>query len=188
MIGPALSARAAAGVTPALVDAFARDGAVCVRQLLVPEEVALIRRGIDANLAAPSPRAIVASAPGDPGHFVEDFCNWQVNEDYRRAIFETPLAAAAGLLAHVREADERSLPVAMSQRDGDKPRVSALRFRRLLEAPDVDTLFTGLRRTLPLLQHRADPLALTTDVVNWGDRVRKRWAYDYDWPEQKAAA
>ena len=98
------------------------------------------------------------------------------------------LAAAAGLLAHVREADERSLPLAMSQRDGDKPRVSALRFRRLLEAPDVDALFTGLRRTLPLLQHCADPLALASDVVNWGDRVRKRWAYDYDWPEQKTAA
>lgn len=98
------------------------------------------------------------------------------------------LAAAAGLLAHVREADERSLPVAMSQREGDRPRVSALRFRRLLEARDVETLFTGLRRTLPLLQQRADPLALATDVVNWGDRVRKRWAYDYDWPEQKAAA
>ena len=98
MIGPALSARAAACVTRALVESFARGGAVCVRQLLSPDEVALIRRGIDANLAAPSPRAIVASAPGDPGHFVEDFCNWQVNEDYRRAIFETPLAAAAGLL------------------------------------------------------------------------------------------
>ena len=60
--------------------------------------------------------------------------------------------------------------------------------RPVVRRPDVDTLFTGLRRTLPLLQHRADPLALTTDVVNWGDRVRKRWAYDYDWPEQKAAA
>lgn len=98
------------------------------------------------------------------------------------------LAAAAGLLAHVREADARSLPAAMSQRVGDKPCVSPLRFRRLLESPDVDTLFTGLRRTLPLLQHRADPLALANDVVAWGDAVRKRWAYDYEWPEQKAAA
>lgn len=98
------------------------------------------------------------------------------------------LAAAAGLLAHVRELDERSLPIAMSQRDGDKPRVSPLRFRRLLESQDVDTLFTGLRRTLPLLQHRANPLALATDVVGWGDRVRKRWAYEYEWPEQKTSA
>lgn len=98
------------------------------------------------------------------------------------------LAAAAGLLAHVREVDERSLPAAMSQREGDKPRVGPLRFRRLLESRDVDTLFTGLRRTLPLLQHRADPLALASDVVAWGDGVRKRWAYGYDWPEQKTAA
>lgn len=88
------------------------------------------------------------------------------------------LAAAAGLLAHLREADELSPPKAMSAR------VSELRFKRLLEAPDVDTLFTGLRRTLPLIQHRCDPVALADDVVNWGDSVRKRWAYDYEWPEK----
>jgi len=99
------------------------------------------------------------------------------------------LAAVAGLLAHVRESSDQTLPVAMSQRENDKPRVSELRFKRLLEAPDVDTLFAGLRRTLPLLQHRCDPLALATDVVNWangkhGDEVRKRWAYAYDWPDK----
>ena len=94
------------------------------------------------------------------------------------------LAAAAGLLAHVREHTEQALPKAMSE--GDKPRVSPLRFMRLLESPDIDTLFTGLRRTLPLLQHRADVLALATDVVNWGDDVKKRWAYAYDWPPDKA--
>ncbi len=92
------------------------------------------------------------------------------------------LAAAAGLLAHVRLHNGQTLPAAMSQRDGDKPRVSALRFTRLLESPDIDTLFTGLRRALPLMQHQADVLALTTDVVNWDDSVKKRWAYAYDWP------
>lgn len=97
------------------------------------------------------------------------------------------LAAAAGLLAHVRESDGLSLPKAMSQRDADKPRVSELRFKRLLESPDADALFVGLRRTLPLIQHRCDPLALTQDVVNWGDRVRKQWAYDYEWPDATKA-
>jgi CRISPR system Cascade subunit CasB len=95
------------------------------------------------------------------------------------------LAAAAGLLAHVREHTGRSLPQAMS--DGDKPAVSPLRFMRLLESPDGDTLFSGLRRTLPLIQHRTDVLALTTDVVNWGDAVKKRWAYAYAWPAKNAA-
>ena len=42
---------------------FDRDGAICIKQLLTPEEVALLRDGIDANLAAPSPRAKVASRP-----------------------------------------------------------------------------------------------------------------------------
>ena len=52
---------------------FQRDGAVCLRQLLSPEEVALLRDGIDANLATPSPRAKVASRADDPGRFFEDF-------------------------------------------------------------------------------------------------------------------
>ena len=77
---------------------FQRDGVVCIRQLLSPDEVALLRDGIDANLATPSPRAKVASRPGDPGFFIEDFCNWQGNDAYRRVIFDSPLAAAAGRL------------------------------------------------------------------------------------------
>jgi CRISPR system Cascade subunit CasB len=90
------------------------------------------------------------------------------------------LAATAGLLAHVRAASDRNLPQAMS--DGDKPGVSPLRFQRLLESPDGDALFSGLRRILPLIQHRTDVFALATDVVNWGDAVKKRWAYAYAWP------
>lgn len=98
------------------------------------------------------------------------------------------LAATAGLLAHVREHAEGPLPAAMSQREGDKPRVSPLRFQRLLESADVDALFTGLRRTLALLQHRADVLAIANDVMHWGDGVRKRWAFGYEWPEDRKAA
>jgi ectoine hydroxylase-related dioxygenase (phytanoyl-CoA dioxygenase family) len=93
-----VDARARERITPEQVEAFRRDGAVCVRQLLSSDEVALLRAGIDANLAAPSPRAKVASRPGDPGFFIEDFCNWQHNEAYRRAIFDSALPAAAGLL------------------------------------------------------------------------------------------
>jgi ectoine hydroxylase-related dioxygenase (phytanoyl-CoA dioxygenase family) len=80
------------------VAAFQRDGAVCIRQLFSPEEMQTLRRGIDANLAALSPRAKVASAADDPGYFVEDFCNWQDNEHYRRFIFDSPLAETAGRL------------------------------------------------------------------------------------------
>ena len=74
---------------------FQRDGAVCIRQLLSADEVVLLRDGIDANLAAPSPRAKVASRPDDPGRFFEDFCNWQDIPQFGRFVRETPLALAA---------------------------------------------------------------------------------------------
>ena len=74
---------------------FERDGAICIKQLLTPDEVALLREGIDANLAAPSPRAKVASRPDDPGRFFEDFCNWQDIPQFGRFVHETTLALAA---------------------------------------------------------------------------------------------
>lgn len=77
---------------------FQRDGATCVRQLFQPEELAELCAGIDLNLAAPSPRAKVASNANDPGYFIEDFCNWQDNPHYRRFIVESPLAEAAARL------------------------------------------------------------------------------------------
>ena len=86
-----LARRAAAATPPALVAAWQRDGAICLRGLLNADELAVLRRGIDANLAAPSPRAIVASQPDDPGFFIEDFCNWQANADYRALAFDSPL-------------------------------------------------------------------------------------------------
>ena len=97
-VSPTPSVRAAQVVTPELIDAFARDGAVCLRGLLNADEVALLRAGIDANIAAPSPRAKVASRPDDPGFFIEDFCCWQDNDAYCRFIFDSPLAAAAARL------------------------------------------------------------------------------------------
>ena len=81
-----------------LVEAFLRDGAVCLRGVLTLAEVAVLRRGIDINLATPSPRAIVASRPGDPGFFIEDFCNWPHNAEYRSTAVDTALPAVAARL------------------------------------------------------------------------------------------
>lgn len=80
------------------IAAFQADGALVLRQLLTPAEVALLSAGIDANLAHPSPRAKVASANDDPGFFVEDFCCWQENPHYRQLIFESALGEAGGRL------------------------------------------------------------------------------------------
>jgi ectoine hydroxylase-related dioxygenase (phytanoyl-CoA dioxygenase family) len=80
------------------VEQFQRDGAVCLRQLFKPHEMASLRAGIEENLAALSPRAKVASSADDPGRFVEDFCNWQHNAHYRQFIFESALPEAAASL------------------------------------------------------------------------------------------
>lgn len=63
--------------TPDLAAAYARDGAVVVRGVLTPEQVALAAAGIERVLAHPSPLAVTASTPDDPGRFVEDFRTWQ---------------------------------------------------------------------------------------------------------------
>ena len=93
-----LAQRAAAAATPDLVAAWQRDGAVCLRGLLDADELTQLRRGIDANLAAPSPRAIIASQPDDPGFFIEDFCNWPTNPDYRALACASPLPQVAARL------------------------------------------------------------------------------------------
>ena len=93
-----LQQRAATVAGNAEVDAYQRDGAVCLRGVLTPDEVARLRRGLDANLATPSPRAIVASRPDDPGFFIEDFCNWPDNDDYRATAFDTALPEVAARL------------------------------------------------------------------------------------------
>ncbi|MFZ0171011.1 MAG: phytanoyl-CoA dioxygenase family protein [Acidimicrobiales bacterium] len=59
-----------------LIDAFARDGVVCVRKAFDSDEVETAAVAIDRVLANPSPRAKVASSPEDPGAFTEDFCRW----------------------------------------------------------------------------------------------------------------
>ena len=78
--------------------AFRRDGAACVRGAFSAAEVELVASGIERNLASPSPRAIIASRPDDPGRFFEDFCNWRDIPEYEAFVRTSPAAAIAGRL------------------------------------------------------------------------------------------
>ena len=95
------------------------------------------------------------------------------------------LAAIVALASHVKSSSDESLPAAFSS--GDKPPVSPLRFRQILEAADDDELFTRLRRVLPLIDGRVNLPSLAANVWYWGDTVRKRWVYDYNWPNKQSA-
>ena len=83
---------------------FQRDGAVCLRGLISSSDLDLLRKGIDHNLANPSPRAKIANKPDDPGRFVEDFRCWQENDAYREFIFESGIGEAAALLTQSKQA------------------------------------------------------------------------------------
>jgi CRISPR system Cascade subunit CasB len=136
---------------------------------------AVLRRANDLTAVAclPAYQRVYRAMAG-----AEGAGDWQ---DYQKE----RIAAAVALLAHVKADNGLSLPKAMSQHpeDGsDRNPVSELRFRRLLDATDTEALFAGLRRALPLIDHRADPGSLVRDVFSWGDTVKKRWAYDYAWP------
>ena len=84
------------------IDDFTRDGAVLLRGVLTPDEVGRLAQGIEHNLAHPSPLAMVASQPDDPGRFVEDFCTWQDNPHYQAVLFESALPRVAAQLMHSR--------------------------------------------------------------------------------------
>jgi ectoine hydroxylase-related dioxygenase (phytanoyl-CoA dioxygenase family) len=86
------------------IEAFARDGATVIRGLFSQAELELLTQGIEANLARPSARAKVASTQSDPGSFIEDFCNWQENEAYRRFIFGSALGEVGAALMKSRAA------------------------------------------------------------------------------------
>ncbi len=55
---------------------FARDGAVCAREVVAADLLSRVTAAIDDNIASPSDLAQVASTSDDPGRFLEDFCNW----------------------------------------------------------------------------------------------------------------
>ena len=85
-------------VSAALVEAFQRDGALCIRGAFSNAEIALTEAAIDQNLEDPSPRALVASRPDDPGRFFEDFCNWQRLPELESVVWTSSAPAIAGVL------------------------------------------------------------------------------------------
>lgn len=103
-----------------------------------------------------------------------------------------PLAAAAGIVAHVREHDGgASFPrqLAMPPKE---PRMSELRFTRLQKSHDLDELYLRMVRAVKLVRGRANVVSIVDGVLHWAQemvdhdpdpdvrrRVRVRWGLDY---------
>ena len=90
------------------------------------------------------------------------------------------VAVLAGILAYVRETESRTVARAIGRAtlDDEKAILSEVRFRRLLQARN-DELLEAMRRIVRLTSGKVNVYDLSDAVLHWGDRVRKRWIFDY---------
>ena len=94
---------------------------------------------------------------------------------------EYRVAALAGVLAFVRETDERSVArrIGRDSLDDDQSAlVSENRFRRLLQVQDSG-LMEGMRRLVRMNKGKLNVRDLAAAILYWGDGVKKRWIFDY---------
>ena len=106
------------------------------------------------------------------------------------------LAAAAGIVAHIKE-DESDQSFAAQlgrskREDSDTPVFSPLRFARLQQAHDFDLFYRRMIRAVRSLGGKANVLSIADGVLQWAqeelnkvyqgnprDRLRVRWGLDY---------
>ena len=91
------------------------------------------------------------------------------------------VAMLAGILAHVRESDERRVARAVGRDALDEDRTALLsegRFRRLLQTPGGE-LMEPMRRLVRMMKGTVNVPDLASAVLYWGDDVKKRWIFDY---------
>ena len=96
------------------------------------------------------------------------------------------VAVLAGVLAFVRETDERSVARAIGRSsldDDDSALMSEGRFRRLLQTQDNE-LMDAMRRLAHLAKGKLNVQDLSSAILDWGDgyrgdRVKRRWIFDY---------
>ena len=84
-------------IPASLVDAYRRDGAVCVRGAFDDASIDLLRDGVERDISAPGPLHTMQQGSEDLGFFLTDFCMAQRLTEFRTFIFES---AAAGIAAH----------------------------------------------------------------------------------------
>lgn len=83
-------------VTDAQVAAYASDGVVCLKGVISPDWIEVLRAGIMRNGANPSERGRLWNR-SDQGHTTfYDSQSWQSIPEYRRFITESPMAEIAG--------------------------------------------------------------------------------------------
>ncbi|MGB1864001.1 MAG: phytanoyl-CoA dioxygenase family protein [Candidatus Puniceispirillum sp.] len=79
------------------IDAFARDGAVCLPGLFA-DWVDVIKDGIATNMEDPGTYAAENLQAGEAGRFFDDYCNWQRIPAFADIMASSPAPAVAAAL------------------------------------------------------------------------------------------
>ena len=90
-------------------------------------------------------------------------------------------AVLAGILAFVRETEERPVARAIGRNSLDDEQSALLsesRFRRLLQT-NHDEFMDSMRRLVRVTKGTLNVRDLSSAILYWGDNVKKRWILDY---------
>ncbi len=85
-------------MTAGVVDPFASDGAVLIRNAVAPKWLESLAEGVEYNRAHPSAWSHWYTSQDEAVGFWSDYVTWPVVEQYRQVAFESGLAEIAGEL------------------------------------------------------------------------------------------
>ena len=90
------------------------------------------------------------------------------------------VAALAGVLACVRDTDERPVARAIGRAslDDETALLSEGRFRRLLQVPHGE-LMEPMRRVVRIAKGKVNVNYLSWSMLSWSDEVKKHWIFEY---------
>lgn len=90
--------RGSAQVDDGDVEAFRRDGVVCLRNVFESDWLDLVARGIRRNLEDPALAYKDVSAKGSTGRYLTGCWNWSLIPEFREFALHSPAGAIAGAL------------------------------------------------------------------------------------------
>ncbi|MBM3483964.1 MAG: phytanoyl-CoA dioxygenase [Alphaproteobacteria bacterium] len=87
-----------ATITASDIEAYQRDGVVCLRGVIGQDWIERLREGVEQDLAAPGPDVEVYTKGDDPGLFFNDFDLWRHIPTMKAFALDGPCAAIAAQL------------------------------------------------------------------------------------------
>lgn len=85
-------------ITQSDIKAYERDGVVCLRNVISPEWIEHLSKGVEDDIAKPGPHVEIYTKDDDPGMFFNDFDLWRHVPKLKEFVFEGPCAEIAGKL------------------------------------------------------------------------------------------